>query len=512
MESVPHAPYSLRLARVGARLQLLPKQCLVAQILNMHELQKIALETGHQQVVDIIRMTDDALRLAGNNLEDSLLKLSKQQLVELLAYAHTQMICQNNYPPFRRSVMTRIEDALGPSNRHTEGRLLMLPKEQLSELLSSAYHAEFKRCADVGNYIRATIVCDLEAALVPVNGTMDVQEDILQHMVRVIIDSFHTYAHSRRRASSQNLGLPVYRYPPPRLRIDEYDAVWGRCGFFDSDRYGPIYLEAVTTLKTIVSLASCCKTLHSALNNRLQACRKISDLSTTFRPVDMLIYGHLQVHRLLQDAALTHRERRARHRSGVIHTRQYDVYERNKVIRVFQLLGSAWRRGAMPQLKSLSFKGCDLHKSRARALATFCLNVGLPPQLQELNFSWNRICDGGIKTISAALAESAAAKSIKKLSFRENLVGDDGLAAMLAQASRLPCLTALNFQCNRIGEQGACELAASLAKGQVNTLRSLGLAYNRIHFTDAGRSVLTRLIAAGLTLDMVPDEHDGFCN
>ena len=450
---------SLRLARIGARLMQLPKETLAKELSVAYQTQLDLPSHMQHSAVDVIRETQAALHQAGDTLKPRLLHLSKEQMAELLSVAYNEQLLRVvpgsafqewgvQKPPY--AVISRTEAALRMVNGHLEARLLQLSKERLVELLANAYRKEYSTARSN----QFSFVHNLERALCAVNGTAPVSGDVFEHVATMLMD-----------------GCEQGRTTIHKREVNE-------------------------SLTAIVSLARCSKTVHAAVSPLLQGCVKLC--SSPFKlltPTNVLVHRHLDVGPVMTRHALQRGPQDASARrtwhghigeaSNERDRLQRAVYDKGAVNRIFQLLGSAWARGAMRQLRSLSFACCDLSTGRACDLVTFCISVGVPPQLETLDFSLNFIGDAAISKISLALAKSAAARSIRHLIFRGNQVGDVGFTALIAASVSFPCLTKLNFCWNKIGDEGARVLAAALASGQLKALCRLELSDNRIkHVVD----------------------------
>ena len=106
------------------------------------------------------------------------------------------------------------------------------------------------------------------------------------------------------------------------------------------------------------------------------------------------------------------------------------------------------------------------------------------------------ICCQVVSGLAAAWAQRGAAEAgqrgtLKEVRFWDNLIGDDGIGALLAPEARwaLSAVTHLNLDNNGVGDEGMCVLAGAVTAGALQACKGLSLACNYL-ISDRGVSAL----------------------
>ena len=147
------------------------------------------------------------------------------------------------------------------------------------------------------------------------------------------------------------------------------------------------------------------------------------------------------------------------------------------------LAASLLRSSALPSLTVLNLDGNGLGKlvindileAGASALGA-ALGSGALPRLQELWLPCNGISSAALIAMAPGLR---ALLQLEKLSLDHNVIGDDGVAALVAPGEgALPSLEELCLDHNQVTDAGFSSIVAALSSDAMPSLKSINRVYN----------------------------------
>ncbi|XP_072894658.1 uncharacterized protein [Hemitrygon akajei] len=141
-------------------------------------------------------------------------------------------------------------------------------------------------------------------------------------------------------------------------------------------------------------------------------------------------------------------------------------------------LASAALRNPECKIQKLRLGMVGLTDSGAEDLASA---LSTKPSLTELDLSYNKLGDLGVKLLSAALVNSEC--KIQKLRMRDVGLTDSGAEDLASALSTKPSLTELDLSCNKLGDSGVKLVSAALRNPECK-IQKLRL-YN-VGLTDSG--------------------------